>query len=242
MPTINEACETVVRESPLNATRYDTGTPSNEAARTQPHSLPAKRGRSKKMNGSSPAHANAKRNKTMVPTGISLSAILPKKNPVPHRHPAVARARMGMTRPCGSNIASDCRAGVNEHQLSTVRNFIRLQYRLARVRGTQVGNECRTAARAETKGYARAYRRAFDSQPRDHSGSAVGCPARRKCALAARFQQWSVQRPSVTISNRNAGRSIRSGISKDRDWGFVRCQSIRQRPPATGIPARSGSP
>ena len=39
----------------------------------------------------------------------SLSATLPKKKPVPHRHPADARARTGMTRPCGSNIASDCR-------------------------------------------------------------------------------------------------------------------------------------
>ena len=63
-------------------------------------------------------------------------------------------------------------------------------------------------------------------------------PGPRTFPLGTRFRQWSVQRPSVTISNRNAGRSIRSGISKDRDWGFVRCQSIRQRPPATGIPAR----
>jgi len=34
------------------------------------------------MKGSSPAQANTKRNKTIVATGISLSATLPK-NPVP---------------------------------------------------------------------------------------------------------------------------------------------------------------
>ena len=91
-------------QSPLNWTRYRTGTPSTEAARTQPHSVPAKRGWSTKRKGSSPAHANAKRNKTMVATGISSKATLPKKKPVPQRQPAVARARMGRIRPCRLNI------------------------------------------------------------------------------------------------------------------------------------------
>src|SRR5438477_1325341 len=95
VPTIREACETVVRESPLNWTRYWIGTPSTDAARTQPHSVPAKRGRSKKMTGSNPAHAKTKRNKTIVATDISPSATLPKKNPVPQRQPAVARASVG---------------------------------------------------------------------------------------------------------------------------------------------------
>jgi hypothetical protein len=95
VPTIREACETVVRESPLNCTRYWIGTPSSDAARTQPHSLPPNRGRLKKMTGNNPAHAKTKRNKTIVATGISLSATLPKKNPVPQRQPAVARASAG---------------------------------------------------------------------------------------------------------------------------------------------------
>src|SRR5208282_83377 len=86
------------------------------------------------MTGTNPTHANARGNKTISGTDISVRAILPKKNPVPHRHPAVARARMGMTRPCGSNIASDCRAGVNEHPSGTVRNVMGLQSRLAKVR------------------------------------------------------------------------------------------------------------
>jgi hypothetical protein len=50
-------------------------------------------------------------------------------------------------------------------------------------------------------GYARANRRAFDSQPRGRWVSAVWYPALRRCAPAIRFQQCSVQRPSVTISN-----------------------------------------
>ena len=50
-------------------------------------------------------------------------------------------------------------------------------------------------------GYARAFRRAFDSQRRDRSGSADGCPALLRCAQGARFRQCSVQRPSVSISN-----------------------------------------
>ena len=63
------------------------------------------------MTGSRPAHANAKRNKTMLATGISVSAILPKKNPVPQRHPAVARASTGIIRPRVVNIWSDCKIG-----------------------------------------------------------------------------------------------------------------------------------
>ena len=39
------------------------------------------------------------------------------------------------------------------------------------------GNKPRTAAKAETMGYARASRRAFDWQPRGRLGSEVSCPA-----------------------------------------------------------------
>ena len=57
------------------------------------------------------------------------------------------------------------------------------------------GNKRRTAAKAETKGSARAYRRACDSQPIGRLGSAVWCPARPRCAPATQFQQYSAQRP-----------------------------------------------
>jgi hypothetical protein len=57
------------------------------------------------------------------------------------------------------------------------------------------GSKPHTAAKAETTGFARACRRAFDSQPRGRSRSAVCCLARRRCALATRFRKWSVQRP-----------------------------------------------
>ena len=44
-------------------------------------------------------------------------------------------------------------------------------------------------AKTETKGYARAFRRAADSLPRYRSGSAASCPALRRCAPVARFPQ-----------------------------------------------------
>jgi hypothetical protein len=47
------------------------------------------------MKGSSPAQANRKRNKTIVATGISFSATLPKKNPAP---PEGARRCKGQDR------------------------------------------------------------------------------------------------------------------------------------------------
>jgi hypothetical protein len=50
------------------------------------------------------------------------------------------------------------------------------------------GSKAHTVAKAETTGYARACRRAFDSQPRGRSGSAVWCPARRRCAQGIRFR------------------------------------------------------
>ena len=95
------------------------------------------------------------------------------------------------------------------------------------------GSKHRTAAKAETTGCARASHRAFDSQRRGRSRLAVWCPARRRRALATRFRQWSVQRPSLTISNRRAGRSIRNGISKDRDRGIC---PFPVDPPATTCP------
>src|SRR5580693_3924642 len=70
-----------------------------------------------------------------------------------------------------------------------------LQFRLVGMRETQGGNRRHTAARAETTGYGRASRRAVDWQPPDRSGSAVGCRALRRCALATRFRQWSARRP-----------------------------------------------
>jgi hypothetical protein len=51
------------------------------------------------------------------------------------------------------------------------------------------GSKHRSAAKAETTGYARSFRRASDWQPRDPSGSGVWCQAMRRCALTARFPQ-----------------------------------------------------
>jgi hypothetical protein len=50
------------------------------------------------------------------------------------------------------------------------------------------GSKSHTAAKAETTGYARACRRAFDSRPRCRLRSAVWCPVPRRRALATRFQ------------------------------------------------------
>jgi len=41
----------------------------------------------------------------------------------------------------------------------------------------------------------RAFRRAFDSPPRDRSGSAVSHLVARRCAQGARFQRWFCQSP-----------------------------------------------
>jgi hypothetical protein len=77
------------------------------------------------------------------------------------------------------------------------------------------GSKFHTTAKAETTGCQRATRRAVDSQPRGHSRSLACCRGRRTCAPATRFRQWSSRRPSLTLSNRKAGRSIRRYISKD---------------------------
>jgi hypothetical protein len=61
------------------------------------------------------------------------------------------------------------------------------------------GSKVHTGAKAETTGYAPAFRRAFDSLPRDRSCSSVWYPPLPRYALATRFQQWSVQRPCVSI-------------------------------------------
>src|SRR5215831_10761407 len=53
----------------------------------------------------------------------------------------------------------------------------------------QSGNRPRIVAKAGTTGCGHASRRVFDLQPRYRWGSAVWCPARQRCALAARFLQ-----------------------------------------------------
>jgi hypothetical protein len=52
-----------------------------------------------------------------------------------------------------------------------------------------LGSKLRTAATTETTGYARAFRRAVDSQPRGRSASAVGCPELRTFPEAAQSRQ-----------------------------------------------------
>jgi hypothetical protein len=106
------------------------------------------------------------------------------------------------------------------------------QFRPVGVREAQVGNRRHTAATAETMGYARAFHRAFDWQPRGRLGSAVECPGLRRCALATRFRQWSSQRSSSQSSVGTVNWS--NGCALVCPARFVRCQSIRQRPPAKG--------
>ena len=61
------------------------------------------------------------------------------------------------------------------------------------VLGTRFGNRAHTVAKAETTGYARAFRRACDWQQRCRSSSSVGYRALRKRAPETRFRQWPVQ-------------------------------------------------
>jgi len=87
--------------------------------------------------------------------------------------------------------------------------------------GKRLGSKPHTAATAETTDDSRANRRVSGWQPRGRQRSAASCPALRRCAPAARLLQWSDQRPSDTISNRRAQRSIRSDIrycSVLSDW------------------------
>jgi len=61
--------------------------------------------------------------------------------------------------------------------------------------GTGLGSKAHNAAKAETKGYTRSFRRVFDSQPIGRSGLMVWRPALRRCAQGTRFRQWSARRP-----------------------------------------------
>jgi hypothetical protein len=105
--------------------------------------------------------------------------------------------------------------------------------------GILLGNRPHTAARAETTGFGRASHRAVDSQPRGHFGSAVGCPAPRKCAPATRFRQWSAQRPSVSISTTRALRSNSRVPIRCHNVvnGFGAANSISRRYPANSAGA-----
>jgi hypothetical protein len=89
------------------------GTPSSDAANTMPHSLAENWGRLARNDGNKAMHANANGNKTILATGISERAIFPKRNPVPQRQPAVARARMGMKRPRSLSIIFDCKIAMH---------------------------------------------------------------------------------------------------------------------------------
>ena len=81
---------------------------------------------------------------------------------------------------------------------------------IQRVKRITNGSRCRTDAKAETTGYARSARRAFDSQPRGHFGSVVWCPAPQRCAPAARFQQWSARCPfRLNIQHKHANSQTR---------------------------------
>lgn len=97
------------------------------------------------------------------------------------------------------DVALPCRAYVAVAPLDEgdvrVRAASSPLFRVAGVSATRFGNRRHTAATVETTDSAQAFRRACDSQPRDRSGSAVWCPALRRCAPVVRFRRWPARRP-----------------------------------------------
>ena len=71
--------------------------------------------------------------------------------------------------------------------------------------GPQVGNTLRIAARGETTGWRFVPRRAFDLPLLGRLRSAAWCREARRCVPAIRFRQWSVQCPSASIIQYEAG-------------------------------------
>ena len=95
---------------------------------------------------------------------------------------------------------------------------------LVEAQGIRLGNRCHTAATAETTGYWLVAHHAANSQPRGRLRSAVSCPAPRRCAPAARFQQCSVQRPSVTILG--LATAVRGGhLQLDHGWNSAQSKT-----------------
>ena len=90
-------------------------------------------------------------------------------------------------------LLQDANGEGQERKIDVLR--VSLQLRRAEVRETQVGSKPRSAARAETMGYARAFRRAFDWQRRCRSDLAVACPARS-------FRIRSISKASPTYDAR----------------------------------------
>lgn len=82
------------------------------------------------------------------------------------------------------------------------------------LREIEVGNTRRNAATTGTKGYAPAFHRASDWQPRGRLRSAVGRRVLQTCAPTTGFRQWSARHPSVTISNISTAM-----VKREIPWG-----------------------
>ena len=97
--------------------------------------------------------------------------------------------------------------------------------------------QIRTAAKGETKDYARAFHRAVDSQPTSRSLPAVWCPAPRTCAPIARFRRWCIRCPPASIADIPSSPAARVGIV------FALCQNEnRWKRSQTSSKAGSKSP
>ncbi len=169
VPTIKEACETVVSESPLNCTKNSTGTPSIDAANTQPEFTPFK--------------MTIKENDRHQTCARECH---PKPDHCRDRH--LAERDLAEEKSCSPQASSRCQSedgddttvrlehcfplvGQALRSIGQVRNLIRLQCRL--LGGPEVGSRRDTAPKAETTSYGQAFRRAVDWQPKGRLGYAV---------------------------------------------------------------------
>ena len=84
---------------------------------------------------------------------------------------------------------------------------LKVSYRIpaSGLQGPQVGNTLRIAAIGETTGWRFVPRRAFDLPLLVRFRLAAWCREARRCVPAIRFRQWSVQCPSASIIQYEAG-------------------------------------
>ena len=85
----------MVNRSPANYTKNCSGTPMTLASTSSHRSFPRRRIPFRNKQGQSTIEPQRKRKATLSETVVSRSAILPKRNPVPHKHPARANDAIG---------------------------------------------------------------------------------------------------------------------------------------------------
>ena len=106
------------------------------------------------------------------------------------------------------------------------------QRRLARVSGTLLGNRRHTAAKAETTGYARAFRRAADSQPNQ-----LAAQQREQ----ASYQHYAQPKEARTRIRRAQGLATNRQLLRSADFcqptagRKLGCQSTREGPASAGF-------